>query len=212
MTRKGILFIISGPSGVGKGTIKDVVLQKITDIKLSISATTRSPRSGETSGKDYFFVGEDHFHQLINNDELLEWANVYDNMYGTPRQFVEENLTRGQDVMLEIDIQGALQIKRRKPDGVFIFISPPSIEELSSRLATRATDTPESIKLRLAACKWEMEQIKHYDYVVLNHELQTAVDTVCAIITAERCKVKNFNVERDMIDSTFDSGSNGSSR
>lgn len=212
MTRKGILFIISGPSGVGKGTIKDVVLQKITDIKLSISATTRSPRSGETSGKDYYFVNEDLFQQLIDNDELLEWANVYNHRYGTPRQFVEGNLTRGQDVMLEIDIQGALQIKQRKPDGVFIFISPPSIEELTSRLVNRATDTPESIKLRLAACKWEMEQVKHYDYVVINHELQTAVDTVCAIITAERCKVKNFNLERDMIDSTFDPGSNGSSR
>lgn len=212
MPRKGILFIISGPSGVGKGTIKDVVLQKITDMKLSISATTRSPRSGETNGMDYYFVNEDTFQQLINNDELLEWAKVYNNMYGTPRQFVEENLNRGQDVMLEIDIQGALQIKQRKPDGVFIFISPPSIEELSSRLVTRGTDTAENIKLRLAACKWEMEQVKHYDYMVLNHELQTAVDTVCAIITAERCKVKNFNLERDTIDSTFDPGSNGSSR
>ncbi len=211
MTRKGILFIISGPSGVGKGTIKDVVLRKIADIKLSISATTRSPRSGETSGKDYYFVNEDTFQQLINNDELLEWANVYDNMYGTPRQFVEENLTRGQDVILEIDIQGALQIKQRKPDGVFIFICPPSIEELSSRLANRATDTRESITLRLAACKWEMKQVKHYDYVVFNRELQTAVGTVCAIITAERCKVKNINLERDMIDSTFDPGSDGSS-
>ncbi|MBP8819286.1 MAG: guanylate kinase [Syntrophomonadaceae bacterium] len=211
MTRKGILFIISGPSGVGKGTIKDVVLRKITDIKLSISATTRSPRSGETSGTDYFFVNEDTFQQLINNDELLEWANVYGNMYGTPRQFVEESMTRGQDVMLEIDIQGALQIKQRKPDGVFIFICPPSIEELSLRLATRATDTPESITLRLAACKWEMAQVKHYDYVVLNRELQTAVDTVCAIITAERCKVKNINLERDMIDSTFNPGPDGSS-
>ena len=176
MTRKGILFIISGPSGVGKGTIKDVVLRKITDIKLSISATTRSPRSGETSGTDYFFVNEDTFQQLINNDELLEWANVYGNMYGTPRQFVEESMTRGQDVMLEIDIQGALQIKQRKPDGVFIFICPPSIEELSLRLATRATDTPESITLRLAACKWEMEQVKHYDYVVLNHDFNIKIN------------------------------------
>ncbi len=211
MTRKGILFIISGPSGVGKGTIKDVVLRKITNIRLSISATTRSPRSGESNGKDYYFVDKDQFLQLIDNDELLEWANVYNNMYGTPRQFVEKNLTRGQDVMLEIDIQGALQIKQRKPDGVFIFIAPPSIEELSSRLATRATDTPENIKLRLAACKWEMEQVKHYDYVVLNHDLQTAVDTVCAIITAERCKVKNINLERDMIDSTFNPGPDGSS-
>jgi guanylate kinase len=211
VTRKGILFIISGPSGVGKGTIKDVVLRKITNIRLSISATTRSPRSGESNGKDYYFVDKDQFLQLIDNDELLEWANVYNNMYGTPRQFVEKNLTRGQDVMLEIDIQGALQIKQRKPDGVFIFIAPPSIEELSSRLATRATDTPENIKLRLAACKWEMEQVKHYDYVVLNHDLQTAVDTVCAIITAERCKVKNINLERDMIDSTFNPGPDGSS-
>ncbi|HHV15449.1 MAG TPA: guanylate kinase [Gelria sp.] len=192
MTRKGILFIISGPSGVGKGTIKDAVLKKNTDIKLSISATTREPRSGETNGREYYFVDEDQFRQLIDNDELLEWANVYDNMYGTPRQFVEKNLNRGQDVMLEIDIQGAFQIKARKPDGVFIFIAPPNIEELSVRLEERGKDTPESIELRLAACKWEMEQMKHYDYVVLNHELETAVDTVCSIITAERCKVKNL--------------------
>ena len=211
MTRKGILFIISGPSGVGKGTIKDAVLAKITDMEVSISATTREPRSGETDGRDYFFVDEDQFRQLIDNDELLEWANVYNNMYGTPRQFVEEKLTRGQDVILEIDIQGAFQVKARKPEGAFIFIAPPSMEELALRLATRGKDTPQSIKLRLAACKWEMEQVRHYDYMVLNHELKTAVDTVCAIITAERCKVKNFNLERDMIDSSFNQGPNGSS-
>lgn len=210
VTRKGILFIISGPSGVGKGTIKDAVLEKINDMQVSISATTREPRSGETNGRDYFFVNEHRFQQLIDNDELLEYANVYNNMYGTPRQFVEENLNRGQDVMLEIDIQGAFQVKLRKPEGVFIFIAPPSIEELSLRLAARGKDTQKSIELRLAACKWEMEQVKHYDYVVLNHELKNAVDKVCSIITAERCKVKNFNLERDMIDSSFNQGSNGS--
>jgi len=204
--------VISGPSGVGKGTIKDAVLEKITDMEVSISATTRKPRSAETNGRDYFFVDEGRFQQLINNDELLEWAQVYNNLYGTPRKFVEDNLSRGQDVMLEIDIQGAMQIKQRKPDGVFIFIAPPSIEELSLRLATRAQDTPESIKLRLAACKWEMEQVRYYDYVVLNHKVQTAVDMVCAIITAERCKVKNFNLESDMIDSSFNQGPNGSGK
>jgi guanylate kinase len=212
MTRKGILFVISGPSGVGKGTIKDAVLKKINDMQLSISATTRKPRTGEADGKDYFFVDSSAFQELIDRDLLLEWANVYNNRYGTPRQFVEQKLNQGQDVLLEIDIQGALQVKEKMPQGVFIFISPPSLKELAYRLMARGKDTAESIELRLKACKWEMEQMKHYDYRVLNQNLDNAVDMVNSIIVAERCKIKNFDMGCDMIDSSFNQGSNGSGK
>jgi len=212
MTRKGILFVISGPSGVGKGTIKDAVLKKINDMQLSISATTRKPRTGEADGKDYFFVDSSAFQELIDRDLLLEWANVYNNRYGTPRQFVEQKLNQGHDVLLEIDIQGALQVKEKMPQGVFIFIAPPSLKELAYRLMARGKDTAESIELRLKACKWEMEQMKHYDYRVLNQNLDNAVDMVNSIIVAERCKIKNFDMGCDMIDSSFNQGSNGSGK
>lgn len=211
MSRKGILFVISGPSGVGKGTIKSALLKKITNVKLSISATTRKPRDGEVDGKDYYFMDLSDFRQLIDNQQLLEWAKVYDNFYGTPRRFVEYHLEQGQDVLLEIDIQGALQVKEKMPTGVFIFIAPPSFDELQMRLTKRGTDSPESLQLRLASCKWEMEQLKYYDYKVVNRDLKTAVNKVYAIITAERCKVTNFNMECDMIDSSFHQGLNESS-
>lgn len=212
LSRRGTLFVISGPSGVGKGTIKDAVLSRIDNMQLSISATTRKPRKGEINGKDYFFIDTQKFQELINEEQFLEWANVYKNLYGTPRQFVEDNLNQGRDVMLEIDIQGALQVKEKKPDGVFIFIAPPSLEELSQRLVGRGKDTPESITLRLAACKQEMDQARHYDYMVINRDLSTAVDMVCSIITAERCKIKNYSEERDMIDSSLNQGHNESCR
>jgi len=212
MSRKGILFVISGPSGVGKGTIREALLKRINDVKLSISATTRKPRVGEVDGKDYYFMLLSDFRQLIENEQLLEWAKVYDNFYGTPRQFVEDNLKKGQDVLLEIDIQGALQIKEKMPAGVFIFIAPPSLEELKMRLAKRGTDSPESLQLRLASCQWEMEQLKHYDYIVINKDLDNAVNAVCAIITAERCRVSNFNMECDIIDSSFHQGHNENSK
>jgi guanylate kinase len=210
MTRKGILFVISGPSGVGKGTIREAALRKINGVQLSISATTRKPRTGEVDGRDYFFLDASSFKQLIDRDLLLEWAQVYNNFYGTPRQFVDQNINQGKDVLLEIDIQGALQVKKKMPEGIFIFIAPPSLEELACRLITRGKDTAESIEVRLAACKWEMEQIKHYDYRVLNQDLDTAVDTVSSIIIAERCKIKNLNMGCDMIDSSFNQGFNGS--
>jgi guanylate kinase len=210
MTRKGILFVISGPSGVGKGTIREAALRKINGVQLSISATTRKPRTGEVDGRDYFFLDASSFKQLIDRDLLLEWAQVYNNFYGTPRQFVDQNINQGKDVLLEIDIQGALQVKEKMPEGIFIFIAPPSLEELACRLITRGKDTAESIEVRLAACKWELEQIKHYDYRVLNQDLDTAVDTVSSIIIAERCKIKNLNMGCDMIDSSFNQGFNGS--
>lgn len=198
MTRKGILFVISGPSGVGKGTIKNALMQRDTRVIESISATTREPRKDEVEARHYYFVREEAFQEMIKQGQLLEWARVYSHLYGTPQDFVLSNLEQGRDVLLEIDIQGALQVKQRMPDGVFIFISPPSIEELAQRLAARGKDSEDSIHERLAACWDEMSQIHHYDYEVVNDDLQQAVDKVWAILVAERCRIKNINVGCDI--------------
>jgi guanylate kinase len=190
MVRKGILFVISGPSGVGKGTIREALLPQVDNLYLSISATTRQPRQGETDGRDYYFVNQKKFLEMIDNQEFLEYAQVYNNMYGTPRSYVMENLEQGRDVLLEIDIQGAMQVKKNMPEAVFIFIQPPSVEELSHRLCGRGQDTKESIDQRLAACKDEMAQVVHYNYAILNDQVSDAVCRVHAVIIAERCRVK----------------------
>lgn len=190
MGRTGILFIISGPSGVGKGTVKDAVLKRLTDVRVSISATTRQPRMGEVDGQDYFFVSTEQFCAMQERGEFLECAQVYTNMYGTPERYVKENLEKGFDVLLEIDIQGAMQVKEKMPQGVFIFIEPPSIEELAQRICKRGKDSEDSIARRIAACQEEMEHSNYYDYLVMNDDLQEAVDKVYAIIVAERCKIR----------------------
>jgi guanylate kinase len=195
ITRKGILFVISGPSGVGKGTVRSAVLPQVDDMQISISATTRPPREGEIDGQDYFFTTPARFQQMIDNGELLEWASVYGNLYGTPQDFVTAMLSQGNDVLLEIDIQGALQVKKKMPAGVFIFISPPTVEELSRRLCGRGNDSEQSIQIRLGACQEEMSHMKYYDYVVVNDRIEDAVEKVRSIITAERCKRKNLNLE-----------------
>lgn len=192
---KGSLFVLSGPSGVGKGTVRNALLSTMDDICLSISATTRKPRVNEVDGQDYFFLNKEKFQDWIEHDELLEWATVYKNMYGTPRNFVLQNLQQGKDVLLEIDIQGALQVKKKMPDGVFIFLYPPSLEELARRLCDRGTDSSESIHIRLAECENEMAHIQYYNYVVVNHDVNDAVEKVRSIITAERCKINNLCLE-----------------
>lgn len=193
-TRKGILFIISGPSGVGKGTIKEAVLPGVGELLESISATTRQPRGNEVNGREYFFLAPEEFNNWIQQDKFIEWAHVYSNMYGTPREFVLENLEQGHDVLLEIDIQGALQVKATMPEGVFIFIAPPSIEDLIDRLGNRDQDSPESIAARLAASEEEMTFMPQYDYVVVNDSLEDAVARTRAIIMAERCKISNMKM------------------
>lgn len=196
MTRKkGILFVISGPSGVGKGTIKDALLAIMKDIKLSISVTTRSPREGEVNTRDYFFRNDEEFQSMIDNDQFLEYAQVYSGRYGTPREFVMDNIEKGQDVLLEIDIQGALQVKKKMPQGVFIFIAPPSFKVLAERLCNRGKDSPESMERRLTAYDEEMQHLKDYDYVVVNDQLSMAITKVKSIIIAERCKVENMDLE-----------------
>ena len=174
-----------------QGTIKDIVLSRLCDIKLSVSATTRKPREGEVEGRDYFFLNKEEFSSMLNSGGFLEYAQVYTNMYGTPKEYVLENLRQGFDVLLEIDIQGAMQVKSKMPQGVFIFIEPPSAEELANRICNRGKDSEESIARRLAAFEEEMEHLSYYDYSVVNDKLEDAINKIQAIIVAERCRIKN---------------------
>lgn len=190
MIQKGLLVVLSGPSGAGKGTVCKALLPVMPDMGYSISCTTRRPREGEVEGVNYFFKSRDEFERMIRNDELLEWAEVYGNYYGTPLRYVEEKLAAGRNVLLEIDIQGALQVKRKYPNGVFIFLIPPSLEELKKRILGRGSETEESFKLRFGSAAEEMSHINEYDYVVINDKVENAVDRIRSIIYAELCSVK----------------------
>ena len=192
MKRKGILLVFSGPSGAGKGTVCSALRRDDPGFRLSVSATTRPPRSGELDGVHYFFLKRDDFRKMIDEGQLLEWAEVYGNYYGTPRRFVQETLDRGEDVILEIDIQGALQVKEKFPEAVLIFIAPPSMAELRSRLTARGTDSREEIERRLGCTVAEMKLAGRYDYIVINDEITRALDKVRAIITAEKSRPRYF--------------------
>ena len=183
--RKGLLVVVSGPSGAGKGTICQALLEK-TPLAYSVSATTRKPRAGEVDGKSYYFLSVEAFEEMIEKDELLEWAKVYDNYYGTPLKKVEEKLTAGEDILLEIDTQGAMKVREKFPEGVYIFILPPSLTELERRIRGRDTETEDVLQKRLAAAIGEIEAGKCYKYVVTNDEVDSAVESVCAILAAER--------------------------
>ena len=183
--RKGLLVVVSGPSGAGKGTICQALLEK-TPLAYSVSATTRKPRAGEIDGKSYYFLSVEAFEEMIEKDELLEWAKVYDNYYGTPLKKVEEKLAAGEDILLEIDTQGAMKVREKFPEGVYIFILPPSLAELERRIRGRDTETEDVLQKRLAAAINEIEAGKCYKYVVTNDEVDGAVDSVCAILAAER--------------------------
>lgn len=183
-----MLIVISGPSGVGKGTICKELIKRVSDLEYSVSATTRQPRNGEIHGQDYFFCQHEEFQKLIQDDELLEWAKVYDNYYGTPRKYVDDLINRGKDCILEIDVQGALQVKAKKPEGVFIFILPPSKDELERRITCRGTEKQDEIKKRMNKVDEELKHLHDYHYVVINEEIEEAVAKVQAIIMAERCR------------------------
>ena len=183
--RKGLLILISGPSGTGKGTVCDLLRQKHPEISYSISATTRQPRPGEQDGVNYYFYTKDKFREMIDQGQLLEWAEVYGNFYGTPKQKVLDRLEAGEDILLEIDTQGALNVMKVIPKGLFIFLLPPSLEELAARLKGRGTETEESLHRRLGAAVDEIKLATKYRYVVVNDKVEDAQETIAKIIEAE---------------------------
>lgn len=189
MKNQGLLIVISGPSGAGKGTVYGMVCARFPQIKKSVSVTTRKPRVGEVEGVHYYFKTISQYQQMISDGDFLETASVYDNFYGTPKAPVFEMLDNGDDVMFEIDVQGARQIKSKYNDAVSIFIMPPDFKVLEQRLRSRKTDSSEAISTRLSAARGELSAYKDFDYIVFNDRIEQAVDEVCAIITAERCAI-----------------------
>ncbi|MAB00478.1 MAG: guanylate kinase [Stappia sp.] len=188
-SRRGLMLVLSSPSGAGKSTIARQLLDQETNLKLSVSVTTRPRRTSEIDGVHYHFISRDRFEQMRDRNELLEWAEVHGNFYGTPRDPVEEALSAGQDVLFDIDIQGTFQLYEAvRPDVVSIFILPPSIAEMKSRLHRRAEDTPEIIQRRLKTAVGEMKHWSQYDYVIVNDDLQRAFEGARAILRAERLK------------------------
>ncbi|WP_294371066.1 guanylate kinase [uncultured Clostridium sp.] len=196
---RGLLIVISGPSGAGKGTICKSFLERNPEVAISVSATTRSPRQGEVEGVNYYFMSKDQFKKKINDNDFLEYAEVYDNFYGTPKSNVEKLLEEGKDVILEIDIQGALKVKENTEEGVFIFILPPSMEELKARIIKRGSETPESLMKRFKSAYKEINFISRYNYAVVNDEVETAVEKLEAIIGAEKCRVDR--IKHSILDS-----------
>lgn len=188
-TKRGVLIVISGPSGAGKGTICKELLEKNDNLFLSVSATTRNPRAGEVHGVNYYFITKETFMQKVDEEDFLEYAEVYGNCYGTPKSNVEKMLEEGKDVILEIDIQGALKVKENFSEGVFIFILPPSMEELKQRIIKRGSETEESLMRRFKSAYQEINYVSKYNYAVVNDTLDVAVSKVEGIIAAEKCRV-----------------------
>ena len=186
MMQKGSLVVVSGFSGVGKGTVMNSLVSRYNEYALSVSATTRPPREGEQNGKDYFFVTEERFNDMIRDKELIEYASYCDHFYGTPRSFVEKMLSEGRDVILEIEIQGAREIRRQFPEAVLIFIMPPSTEELRRRLSLRGTETGQVIAERLRRAAREAEGIEDYDYIYVNDDADVCADEIHQLIAGKR--------------------------
>lgn len=181
-------MVLSGPSGVGKGTVCAALRKTGTELVYSVSATTRQPREGEVHGVNYFFKTREEFSAMIESDDLLEYAEYCGNYYGTPREFVEETLASGQDIILEIEVQGALKVRKKFPEGVFIFLLPPSLDELQSRIVTRGTETEDVIRSRMSIAREELRLMEHYDYAIVNDQVEAACGRIQAILTAERCR------------------------
>lgn len=187
--RKGNLFVVSGPSGAGKGSIIKELKKQRSDLWVSISATSRSARQDEEEGVSYYFMSKEQFAQKIENQQFLEWADVFGNYYGTLKTPVIDALLRGKNVILEIDIQGALQIKSMYDEAIFIFVLPPSLEELRKRIIHRGSETEESLKMRLQMVLKEISYIEKYDYFIINDTLEDSIRTMDAILTAENARV-----------------------
>ncbi|WP_203362256.1 guanylate kinase [Bacillus sp. REN10] len=191
MKEKGLLIVLSGPSGVGKGTVrKEIFSQSNLDFEYSISMTTRAPREGEVDGVDYFFKTREEFEQLISEGKLLEYAEFVGNYYGTPVDYVRETLDAGKDIFLEIEVQGAQQVREKFPEGLFIFLAPPSLSVLHNRITNRGTESEEVIKGRMEKARKEIEMMELYDYVVENDEVEKACSRIQSIIVAEHCRLE----------------------
>ena len=187
---RGVLVVVSGFSGAGKGTIMKSLMAKYDNYALSVSATTRNPRPGEEDGREYFFRTREEFEKMIDQDQLIEYAQYVGNYYGTPKAYVEEQLSQGRDVILEIEIQGARKIKKKFPDAVLVFVTAPSMEELKERLVGRGTETQTVIRQRLARASQEAEGVEEYDYLLVNDELDQAVDRLHNVIQSEHFAMK----------------------
>ena len=195
MIRKGLLFVVSGPSGVGKSTLCKSMVAQVSQTMLSISRTTRNPRPGEQDGVDYCFLDEPRFREMIERDQFVEWAEVYGNLYGTPKQQLEEAMNQGIDVLLDIDAQGARQIMKRFSEAVYVFVAPPSLEVLRTRLYGRASDSPDAIQRRLQSASEEIANFRSYHYLIRNEELSKATKELESIICAERVKTERLNTQ-----------------
>ena len=196
---KGLLIVISAPSGTGKTTLTHMLLKEFPNMEFSVSYTTRKPRPGEVNGKDYFFVDRETFERMIEEGDFLEWAEVYGNLYGTSKSQVIKALNEGKDILLDIDTQGALQVKRNFPEAVLIFILPPSFKELERRLRSRGTDDEETIERRLKIARVEVERAPLYDYIVVNDRLEKAYEKLKSIVIAEKCRTERLKGQFEKI-------------
>lgn len=196
MQARGLLIVVSGPSGAGKGTICKELLKNHQEVGISISVTTRQPRAGEIDGVNYFFRTREEFKEMIARDELLEYAEVYGNYYGTPKQFVIDQIRGGRDILLEIDIQGAMQIRKKYTEGIFVFIIPPSMAELRNRIIHRGSETPDTLETRVSSAIEEITFIDKYDYFIINDTVDAAVAQLNCIIQAEKCRVMDGSIDK----------------
>ena len=209
MTRQGILIVVSGFSGAGKGTVMKELLKQYDNYTLSISATTRNPREGEVDGREYFFKTKEEFEKMIAQEELIEYARYVENYYGTPRVYVEEQLSAGKDVILEIEIQGALKVKEKFPDTLLLFVTPPNATILKERLIGRGTETMEVIESRMARAAEEALVMPQYDYLIVNDELQACVEEMHSIIQGEHRRCARNQSMIDQITNELEANAKG---
>mgnify|MGYP001480590559 CR=1 FL=1 len=195
MIQKGLLFVVSGPSGVGKSTLCKTMVAQVPQTMLSVSFTTRGPRPDEQDGVDYCFIRESRFREMIQRDQFVEWAEVYGNLYGTPQRQLDEAMSQSTDVLLDIDAQGARQIMKRFPGAVYVFVTPPSLEALRTRLCGRALDSSDVIQRRLQSASEEIANFRSYHYLIRNEELTKATKELESIICAERVKTERLNTQ-----------------